>query len=127
MARTTDKIRAKLQGTLGLYRIAPGISGYIFEGLGITEDQFTDVVRNAKSDAEVAAWLDTVATQEKKDEINQMLINRRIRDDAHRAEFAPRYGILDERPDLWNWFEIFEADDRWMFDPANAGKPGCTL
>jgi len=53
-----------------------------------------------------------------------MLVNRRIRDDAHRAEFAPRYGILNERPDLWNWFDIFEVDDVWMFDPKNAGKPG---
>lgn len=125
MARTTDKIRAKLQDTMGLYRIAPGISGYIFEGLGITEEQFTEAVRNAKDDAGVAAWIEAHATPQKAAEINEMLLNRRIRDDAHRAEFLPRYGILAERPDLWNWFEIFAADDVWMFDRANAGKPGC--
>ena len=55
MARTVDKLRAKLQGTMGIYRIAPGISGYVFEGLGLTEDQFTAVVDNAKDDAEIAA------------------------------------------------------------------------
>ena len=37
LARTIDKTRAKIQGTLGPYKIQPGISGYVFEGLGITE------------------------------------------------------------------------------------------
>lgn len=124
MARTVDKLRAKLQGTMGVFRIQPGISGYIFEGLGITEEQLTDVVSTAKDDAEIAAWLEQHTDPQKVAEVNEMLINRRIRDDAHRAEFAPRYGILNERPELWNWFEIFEADDVWMFDPKNAGKPG---
>jgi hypothetical protein len=32
--------------------------------------------------------------------------------------------VLLEYPDLWNWFEIFEIDDKWMYEPANRGKPG---
>ena len=124
MARTVDKVRAKIQGTLGLYRITPGISGYIYEGLGISEEQFEGVVRGAKDDAEIIEWLSNNTDRKRIAEVNEMLINRRIRDAAHRAEFAPRYGILDERPELWTWFDIFEADDVWMFDPKNAGKPG---
>jgi hypothetical protein len=38
LARTIDKTRAKIQGTLGPYKIQPGISGYVFEWLGLTED-----------------------------------------------------------------------------------------
>jgi hypothetical protein len=127
MARTIDKARAKLQGTLGLYKITPGISGYIFESLGITEDDFVEAVRTAATDADVIAWLEAHADMAKVPELNEMLINRRMRDDAHRATFLAAYPIMVERPELWNWFEIFDLDDAWIFDPANRGKPGSAL
>ncbi len=127
LPRTIDKARAKLQGTLGLYKITPGISGYIFEALGITEDEFVEAVRGAKHDDDVVAWLREHADMAKVPELNEMLINRRLRDEEHRATFLAAYPILTERPDLWNWFEIFEVDDAWIFDPANRGKPGSAL
>lgn len=124
MARTVDKIRAKIQGTLGPYKIQPGISGYIFEGLGITEDQFTEAVRNAKSDDDVVTWLAANTDAATYAALNDMLINRKIRDDEHRAQVLPAYPILNDHPNLWNWFEIFELDDTWMYAPENRGKPG---
>jgi len=127
LPRTIDKARAKLQGTLGLYKITPGISGYIFEALGITEDEFVEAVRGAKHDDDVVAWLHEHADMAKVPELNEMLINRRLRDEEHRATFLAAYPILTERPDLWNWFEIFEVDDAWIFDPANRGKAGSAL
>jgi hypothetical protein len=123
LARTIDKTRAKIQGTLGPYKIQPGISGYVFEWLGLTEDQFTEVVRAAKTDDDVVAWLHANTDREKYAGLNDMLVNRRIRDDDHRAQVLPAYPILTGRPDLWNWFEIFELDDQWMYEPANRGKP----
>jgi hypothetical protein len=124
LARTIDKTRAKIQGTLGPYKIQPGISGYVFEWLGLTEDQFTDVVRNAKTDDDVVQWLHANTDREKYAGLNDMLVNRRIRDDEHRAQVLPAYPILTDRTDLWNWFEIFELDDVWMYEPTNRGKPG---
>ncbi|HTJ26680.1 MAG TPA: DUF5069 domain-containing protein [Candidatus Limnocylindria bacterium] len=122
LPRTIDKVRAKLQGTLGLYRVAPGISGYLFEWLGITEEQFTDVVRNAKDDAAIADWIRSHCDPGTFGEINERLRLRGIRDEQHRLEVLPRYPVLEEYPALRNWFEIFELDDRWTFDPANAEK-----
>ena len=122
LARTVDKVRAKLQGTLGLYKVTPGFSGYMFESLGITEEQFEEVVRNAKDDAEIATWIERTVPPDKIEATNEMLVNRRLRDEEHRASFIPRYPVLEERPELWNWFEIFDVDDRWIFDPANAHK-----
>jgi hypothetical protein len=130
LARTVDKTRAKLQGTLGPYKITPGISGYIFEWLGITEDQWVEAVRNAKSDDDVVRWLHANTDKEKYAGLNDMLVNRKIRDPEHRAQMTPMYPYLADRPDLWNWFEIFDIDDVWMYDPANretlagAGAPG---
>jgi hypothetical protein len=123
LPRTIDKARAKIQGTLGPYKITPGISGYIFEWLGITEDQFVEAVRNAKSDDDVVRWLHANTDQSKYAGLNDMLVNRKIRDDEHRAQVLPMYPYLVGRPDLWNWFEIFDIDDVWMYDPANRATP----
>ncbi len=127
LPRTIDKARAKIQGTLGLYKITPGISGYIFEALGVTEDDFVAAVAVAKTDDDVVDWLAARADMSKVPELNAMLVARQPRDDAHRDSFKPAYPILSERPELWNWFEIFELDDAWIFDPANRGKPGSAL
>jgi hypothetical protein len=124
LARTIDKARAKLAGTLGEYKISPGISGYMFDDLEISEDDFVEAVRNAHGDEDVIAWLHAHTDRSKYPEINEKLYNRRLRDAEHRASFADRYPILNERPDLWNWFEIFDVDDEWMFRPENRGKPG---
>lgn len=123
LPRTIDKIRAKIAGTMGPYKIAPGISGYLFEWLGITEEQFTDVVRNAKSDEEIVRWLHANTDHAKYAGLNEMLVNRGLRDDEHRAQMLPNYPVLEGRPELRNWFEIFELDDVWMYEPANRGKP----
>lgn len=124
LARTIDKTRAILAGTQGEYKVAPGISGYLFDDLGISEEQFTAAVRAAKSDDDVIAWLHANTDRSKYAEINEKLSTRRIRDAEHRATFVDRYPILLERPDLWNWFEIFDLDDEWMFRPENLDKPG---
>ncbi len=124
LARTIDKTRAKIQGTLGPYKIQPGISGYVFEDLGITEEQFTEAVRSAKSDDDVVKWVHAHTDAAKYPALNDMLVNRRIRDDEHRAQVLPANPSLAERPDLWNWFEFFEFDDAWMYEPGNRGKTG---
>jgi hypothetical protein len=120
LARTIDKTRAKLQGTLGPYKIGPGLSAYLLEWLGITEEQFTEAVASAHSDEDVVAWVHERCDRGTFGAINQRLSERGIRDDAHFAEVLPRYPVLREYPHLRNWFEILEVDDRWMFDPANA-------
>ena len=122
LARTIDKTRAKLQGTLGFYKVSPGISQYLFEWLGITEEQFTEAVRSARHDDDVVAWLHACCDHGTFSAINQRLLERGIRDEEHLAQVLPRYPVLREYPHLRNWFEIFEIDDRWIFDPANAEK-----
>ena len=126
LARTIDKTRAKLQGTLGYYKIGPGISIYLIEWLGLTVEQFTEAVRIANSDDDVVVWLHARCDRGTFPAINQRLSERGIRDDEHFREVLPRYPVLHEHPHLRNWFEILEVDDRWIFDPANAEGAGET-
>jgi len=124
LARTIDKTRAKLQGTLGPYKIQPGISGYLFEWLGITEEQFDAAVRDASCDDDVVQWVHAHTDAAKYAGLNEMLINRGLIDPERRKTFLAAYPILIDRPNLTNWFEIFEIDDKWMYEPENRGKPG---
>jgi hypothetical protein len=124
LARTIDKTRAKIQGTLGPYKIQPGISGYLFEWLGLTEEQFTEIVASGMSDDDIVEWVHANTDSAKYDGLNEMLINRAIRDAEHRAQVLPAYPILNDYPDLWNWFQIFELDDKWMYAVENLGKAG---
>ncbi len=124
LPRTIDKARAKIQGTLGPYKISPGISAYVFEALGFNEHDFVEAVGAAETDEDVLAWVAAHANMDAVPALNEMLVNRKIRDAEHRAQVLPAYPILHDHPDLWNWFEIFELDDAWMFDPANRGKAG---
>jgi hypothetical protein len=68
-------------------------------------------------------WLHANTDKAKYAGLNDMLVNRKIRDDEHRAQVLPMYPYLADRPDLWNWFEIFDIDDVWMYDPANVSSP----
>lgn len=122
LPRTIDKTRAKLQGTLGFYKVTPGISAYLFEWLGITEEDFTEAVRRAASDDDIAAWIMARCDPGTFASINERLSARGIRDAEHLAQVLPRYPILKQHPGLRNWFEIFELDDVWSFDPANAAE-----
>jgi Domain of unknown function (DUF5069) len=122
LARTIDKTRAKIQGTLGLYKVSPGLSGYLLEWLGLTEEEFTEAVRNARSDDDVVTWLLAHADESVFNSINDRLSARGIRDEQHFQEVLPRYPVLRDHPHLRNWFEILDLDDRWIFDPANAEK-----
>ena len=122
LPRTVDKVRAKLQGTLGIYKVSPGLSAYLFEWLGLKEEDFTAAVRDAKTDEDIAEYIRTHCNTTTFTAINQRLTERAIRDEEHFNQVLPRYPVLREYPQLRNWFEIFEVDDRWSFDPANAEK-----
>ncbi len=118
LARTIDKARAKLAGTAGPYKISPGMSERLFNGLGFSEAEFIEVVARGSSDDEIAAWVRERSDPAKIDAVNRKYEESGLYDDAKRAEFIARYASLRERPEIRNWFEILEYDDRWIFEQA---------
>ena len=84
-----------------------------------TPDSYQTPSVGPKSDC----WLHANTDQEKYAGLNDMLVNRKIRDAEHRAQVTPMYPYLADRPELENWFEIFAIDDVWMYDPANLTSP----
>ena len=71
------------------------------------------------------AWVHANTDQTKYAGLNEMLVNRGIRDAAHRAAGRCRSTRSSTTARISpNWFEIFEIDDEWMYEPENLGKPG---
>jgi 2-keto-4-pentenoate hydratase/2-oxohepta-3-ene-1,7-dioic acid hydratase in catechol pathway len=123
LPRTIDKMRAKLAGTLGPYKIGPGLSAYLLEALGVSEAEFAEAVRRSPDDEGVIAWLHARTDVSGYAAINEQFRARGLRDAAHRRTITARYPVLRERPDLTTWFDILDADDRWIYERA-AGYGG---
>ncbi|HEV2261925.1 MAG TPA: DUF5069 domain-containing protein [Candidatus Rubrimentiphilum sp.] len=116
LPRTIDKMRALLPGgSPGVYKIA-GFSARMLETVGVTEDQFREAVKQAKTDEDVAVWLRAHSDPSKYAEWNDRLLNRRVADiQAASADFLTRYPIAERRPDIEYMVDLLEADDAEMF------------
>ncbi|MDE2481328.1 MAG: DUF5069 domain-containing protein [bacterium] len=118
--RTIDKLRGFLPGgNPGEFIIngrIKGISGFLLEQLGITEDELRAVVADAESDDDVAAWLRDHTDPSRYATLNETL--RRIKpkhaeDPAYFAEYYRE--TIAAHPEAETIFDILEADDRRIF------------
>ena len=122
MPRTIDKLRGRLPGgDPGVYFINGkilGLSGFLLQRLGITEDDLLSAIRDARDDDGVARWLREKTDAAQYGAINQTL--RRIRpkhaeDEAYfRNEYAETLAL---HPELEFIVDIVDADDRRLFSP----------
>jgi hypothetical protein len=114
LARTIDKLRAKLPGgNIGLYRVAPGFSERLLAAIGCSEKELSDAVARAKSDDEVVAWVRAHADIARLEKFNEAVSKRRIADVDDVAAFKGRYPIIGEKrfPDDTLLFDLLDRDD----------------
>ncbi len=117
LPRTIDKIRASLPGgVMGGYHNG-GITERMLAALKIDLAELTEVVRNAASEDEVAAWVRAHSDTSKYEALNQTLESRTkhdIKDPQWRARFEALY---DEsvRAAHEKLFDVIEADDARAF------------
>lgn len=131
MPRTIDKLRSMLPGgNPGTYWIngpIKGISGYLIERLGLTQDELSEIVRKASSDEDAAAALRGRVDVAIYPELNETLRRIRPKHAEDPAVFATIYAeTLALHPDLERIVDIIDADDRRMFPstalPTNADR-----
>ncbi len=115
MPRTIDKLRAEMPGgNIGAY-LNPdfGVSNYMCKRIGIGMEELRLVVVAANDEDEVAAWLDErldpAVVEEANRKLEALTIERLSPENlAMIKEYHP---IMERRPDLVTYFDIFEADD----------------
>jgi len=76
LPRAIDKMRAYIAGTQGEYNALTGLSGRLFEFLGVTAAQFEQACREHPTDEGVLAWLHQHGKQHTPEEIAEF--NRRM-------------------------------------------------
>jgi hypothetical protein len=115
MPRTVDKLRAEQPGgAMGDYLNRPdGLSAYMCKRAGIDMDELRTAVASAADEAELEAWLatrlDPAVVAEVNAKMPQLGIHKLTPENVERVKH--HHPILNERPDLIYFFDIFEADE----------------
>jgi uncharacterized protein DUF5069 len=124
LPRMIDVARAKLPGgNVGQYQIGRGMSGLVLAALGLTAERFVEIVRDAGSDADVAAALGrrvAVARRAVGARLGRVTVADVPAD--LKESFQQFYGA--DLPSDRLVFDILEADDRKMFPGHNANQEG---
>lgn len=121
MPRTIDKLRARLPGgDPGNYFISlgrvKGISAYLLERLGVSEESLADAVAAAENEDDVAAWLREHTDAAQYAGINETLRRIKPKHTEDQAFFRELYAeTLALHPELENIIDIVDADDRRLF------------
>ena len=120
LPRMIDVARARLSGgNVGQYQIGRGMSGLVLAAFGLTAEQFVEIVRDAGTEADVAAALGrrlAVARRAVGARLGRVTVADVPAD--LKESFQRFYGA--DLPSDRLVFDVLEADDREMFSDHNA-------
>ena len=120
LPRSIDKIRATLPGgVVGEYLIE-GLTTIMLDALGITVAAFTDAVRAAQSDDEIAAFVIAHA-KPGGIEVWHRFIDARQPQGGDPSKALEAYTFLAGRSDLGLSLDVIAEDDRLFFARGHAG------
>lgn len=116
-ARTLDKCRSLLNGTIGDYHYDCPLDNFFFEFAGLTGDQFKEFVATGASDDEVGEWIGENATRRERIEVirwNNELRGKRIGELPDKLqEFLEDYipaNLPPEKP-VYVWFDVYDIEE----------------
>jgi hypothetical protein len=122
LPRMIDVARAKLPGgDVGQYQIGRGMSGLALAAFGLTAEQFVEIVRDAGTEADVAAALGRRVAVARR-AIGARLCRVTVADvpEDLKESFQQFYGA--DLPSDRLVFDVLEADDRKMFPGLNPNQ-----
>jgi hypothetical protein len=122
LPRMIDVARAKLPGgNVGQYQIGRGMSGRVLAAFGLTAEQFVEIVRDAGTDADVAAALGRRVAVARR-AVGARLGCVTVADvPADLKESFQRFYGADLPSDRLV-FDVLEEDDRKVFPDRNANQ-----
>ncbi len=117
-ARTLDKCRALLNGTLGDYYFDCPLDHEFFGFSEIKAEDFKNYVATGASDEEVATWIQEKA--QKREEIEIIRWNNRMRDlrisdlPDDRQKFLEQYipQFIPENRRIYCWFDVYDIEEK---------------
>jgi hypothetical protein len=117
LARTTDKAKAQNAGTIGEYHYNCPMDQAVFGFLGIDQQKFLETVRNAKSDADIEAYVKPFVAKKSSAEIdawNAGFVQSApaAGSDSEKSFLELRNQVAPDRTDVTVWADLLDLDEK---------------
>jgi len=116
LARTLDKGKAFAEGKNGEYHYNCPMDQHVFAFLGIDHEALIDVIKNAKSDADIEAYVKTFVDKKTPQEIEAFnedwLAHEPDNDESRQYFMELRNQIAPDRTDVTTWADILDLDEK---------------
>lgn len=115
LPRTIDKGKAKAHGNIGDYHYNCSMDQAVFAFLGIDHEELLHVIKNAKSEAEVDAYVKTFIDKKSPSEIerwNQEWVTRKPEGESLNYFLQLRSEIAPDRTDVTSWPDLLDLDEK---------------
>ncbi|MDA7915671.1 DUF5069 domain-containing protein [Verrucomicrobia bacterium] len=116
-ARTLDKCRADVAGTLGEYHFDCPLDNQFLNFAGITAEAFKAQVATGASDDEMAKWIEENATQTERSEVvawnNKLRYTRPVDMPIELQEFLEGYipKYIPSNKIVNYWFDVYDIEE----------------
>jgi hypothetical protein len=115
LGRALDKGKATAHGTNGEYNFNCPMDQAVLGFLGIDHDALFDVIKNAKSDAEVEAYVKGFVDKKSPQEIenfNHGFTTHKPEGDSLKYFLELRNSIAPDRTDVTAWPDLLDLDEK---------------
>ncbi len=115
LARAIDKGKAKAHGNLGEYMFDCPMDQALFDFLGIDGEEFFEVIKNAKSDAEIEAYAKQFVDKKSPSEIeawNREWVTHKPEGQSLEYFLQLRDQVAPNRTDVTAWADLLDLDEK---------------
>ncbi|HTV91093.1 MAG TPA: DUF5069 domain-containing protein [Verrucomicrobiae bacterium] len=116
IGRTIDKGKATAEGKNGEYHYNCPMDQAVFAFLGIDHDALLDVIKNAKNDEAIDAYVKTFIDKKSPQEIEawnkEWLSHEPDNDDSRKYFVELRNQVAPDRTDVTTWADILDLDEK---------------
>ena len=116
IGRAIDKGKAKAHGNVGEYNYECGMDKAVFEFLGIDGNALLEVIRTAKSDADIEAYLKPFVAKKSATEIeswNASWLEHEPDNEGSQSYFnSLREQVAPDRTDVTAWADLLDLDEK---------------
>lgn len=115
LGRALDKGKAKAHGNPGEYNFDCPMDEAVFEFLGMNGEEFLEVIKNAKSDAEIEAYAKRFVDKKSPDEIerwNDEWLKHGPSDESREYFLNLRNQVAPGRTDVTTWADLLDLDEK---------------
>jgi len=117
LKRTIDKGKAKAHGNIGEYHYNCPMDVAVFTFLGIDHEALLEVITNAKSDAEIEAYVKPFIEKKSATELNKwneqwLLQGPAAGTDSEKYFLELRASVAPNRTDVTAWADLLDLDEK---------------